>query len=336
MAQRFRARRGAIIVLTAVALVALVVIIALAVDVGYINTVRTELQCAADAGALAGAVDLPSGTTEARRTAREYVRHNASRPLTDGNIQVAFGHWDSDARTFGQGRYPRDALRVTVNRPSTPLFFGRIAGRSSVKVAGEAIATYSPRDIMLVLDYSGSMNEKNRISELKSAVDLFVTILQDVGADDRVGFVHYADDANLAMPLTGNLPMVASEVRAGKANGWTNVGYGMELGRRELNSRGRSNAVQMMILMTDGKVNRPQDRNPRSYVTDEARRADNSGIAMVTISFGGDADQTLMKEVASIADGVHFNVPDSTSSYQDDLGDVFRKIALNRPAVLVD
>lgn len=40
----------------------------------------------------------------------------------------------------------------------------------------------------------------------------------------------------------------------------------------------------MMVIMTDGKVNKPADRDPRQYVTDEAQNAVDSNIEIVTIS----------------------------------------------------
>jgi Mg-chelatase subunit ChlD len=92
----------------------------------------------------------------------------------------------------------------------------------------------------------------------------------------------------------------------------------------------------MMVIMTDGKVNRPPGRDPRTYCTDEAQLALEAGIMAVTVSFGGDADKKLMQEVAEITKGVHFNVPDSVSAHEDDLREVFRKIALNRTVQLVE
>jgi hypothetical protein len=292
------------------------------------------LQCAADAGALAGAAELPRSSTDAADTARDYVKRNTQ--AQDGDIAVQFGHWDRTGRTFGANQTPRDALLVTVQQPNTPLFFGRVAGRSSQRMGGRAVAMFGPRDIALVLDYSGSMNEHGRIGELKSAVSLFTAILQQVGAQDRVAFSRYSTEGELEVGLTQNLNYVQTRARSFSADGWTNIGEGMERARLELEQRGRPEATKIMVLMTDGKVNRPLNRDCRRYVLDEAQLLADDGIAAVTVSFGADADRTLMQQVADITKGVHFNVPDSVSSQEDDLGDVFRKIALNRPVVLVD
>ena len=56
--QRPGSRRGVAVPFFAIMLVVLLTFIAFAVDIGYICLVRTEMQLAADAGALAGANSL--------------------------------------------------------------------------------------------------------------------------------------------------------------------------------------------------------------------------------------------------------------------------------------
>jgi Mg-chelatase subunit ChlD len=327
-------RRGAVIVLTAIVLVVMVILIALAVDIGYLSTVRTELQCAADAGALAGAAEMTASRSKGVAAAREFVQRNVA--VDDSDVEIEMGRWDRDSRSFAPGQNPADALRVVVRQPETPLFFARIMGKRSQSLKAEAIAACAPRDIMLVLDYSGSMNSHKRIDELKKAVALFVAILGEIQAPDRVGFARYATDGELVLPLTSELAAVDYEVQSRKADGWTNIGHGMELARLELEQNARPNAAKMMVIMTDGKVNRPTGRDPRTYVTDEAGRARDAGITAVAISFGDDADRNLMQQVAEITKGVHFNVPDAVSSQEDDLREVFRKIAIGRGVTLVE
>jgi Mg-chelatase subunit ChlD len=326
-------RRGGIAVLAAFVLVLLLLMVAFAVDLGYLFTVRTELQAAADAGALAGSAELAASRSRATTVAKEFARRNADVP--DEGVGVEFGHWDFSGRSFTPGVAPYDAMQVTVQKTDTPLFFGKMAGRSTQNVAGRATAAYRPRDIVLVLDFSGSMNAQGRIDELKDSVTLFIHTLQEIEAEDRVAFVRYSTWGEMAIPLTIDLDRVNGTAQKLKAEGWTNIGHGMELAREELASHARSHAEKMMIVMTDGKVNRPQGTDPKTYVTDEAARARDEGITAITISFGDDADRKLMQQVADITKGVHFNVPDNAVGYDDDLRAVFRKIAVNRPVILV-
>jgi hypothetical protein len=72
-------------------------------------------------------------------------------------------------------------------------------------------------------------------------------------------------------------------------------------------------------------------------VLDEADRCAKSGLPVVTVSLGVGADKPLMQKVADRTGGVHFNIPGgrSVSEYEQQLKDVFRKIASNRPLRLV-
>ena len=60
-------------------------------------------------------------------------------------------------------------------------------------------------------------------------------------------------------------------------------------------------------------------------------------ISILTISLGADADKSLMDQIAEMTRGIHFNIPggQSVAEYSQDLRDVFKKIAAERPVKLV-
>ena len=188
-------RRGAVIVLFALAVVALLGMVAFAIDTGYIFTVNTELQRAADAGALAGAGMLVQGTDVAEDATREYVIANivGAREVKESEIEVETGHWDPETRSFSASGIQPSAIKVTVVRNDQPLFFGRIFGRDRFDTDAESIARFQPREVMLVLDYSGSMNDD---SELKSVNKLGQTTVEGNIADIY---------AQLGSPTFGNM-----------------------------------------------------------------------------------------------------------------------------------
>jgi Mg-chelatase subunit ChlD len=331
-----RKRRGAIVVFAAILLVILLGVLAFSLDVGYMQFARSDMQHAADAAALAGTAALPKGNDQAFACAKEFAVWNVPEHLSEDDVEPVAGHWIADTRTFDEGGAPVDALQVTLHRESVPLFFGRFLGSDSFDVSAKATATYRPRDIMLVLDFSGSMNNHNRIDALKESVGLFFEILDDGKQMDRVGFVRYSTQAELEIQLTNNYNSINNIVQQELADGWTNIGDGMNFARNELADNARPNAVKMMVLMTDGKVNKPANRSPSGYVLEEAQLAAEAGIQMVSISFGSDADKSLMQQVATIAKGVFFDVDDSNRPRDSDLHEVFEKIAQQRPVVLVD
>jgi Mg-chelatase subunit ChlD len=58
------------------------------------------------------------------------------------------------------------AIRVTMTRERAPLFFARLMGYNDFDVTRSAIASYQPRDIMLVLDCSASMSDDSEFMHM--------------------------------------------------------------------------------------------------------------------------------------------------------------------------
>lgn len=141
-------RRGTVIVLTAVAMVTLLLCATFAIDVGYICALTAEQQNNADAAALSGAIALQDELSE---SVIEHVRDVLARnqqsqgylSLDDQIIEV--GWWDSVNLAF----YPLDssewakrafAVRVRALRSGARLFFAPLLGRSQTDVSREAVA----------------------------------------------------------------------------------------------------------------------------------------------------------------------------------------------------
>jgi Flp pilus assembly protein TadG len=165
--------------------------LALSIDLGYVASTQSELQRATDAAALAGAGVLADGATGAQSKAFEFLARNpiaqsilyeeenweekaqawlAAHP-DDFKLQV--GQWDpsldpgtdptKDNRFFQDADSPPSAIWVTAQRTGNPLFFAGVLGQQSFTVSAQSIARYLPRDIVLVLDFSGSMSYDSQV-----------------------------------------------------------------------------------------------------------------------------------------------------------------------------
>lgn len=157
---RWRRRPGVILVLTALLLIFMLAMVALAVDLGYIAMSRTELQKSVDSAALAAAGEMVvKGETLAKDEALKYVALNqgGGRKVSKSNVIVDFGDWDTGTRTFTVSSSDNNAVRVTATTDKQSLFFGAALGKKTFDTKASAVAVYKPRDIALVLDYSGSM-----------------------------------------------------------------------------------------------------------------------------------------------------------------------------------
>src|SRR5207237_1633805 len=97
-----RAGRGSALVYVTASLVALMAFASLAVDLGRVYVVRSELQLAADAAARYGAAGLPSGTATAENNAITAAGDNKAdgTRVTITASDVEFGTWNSGTRTF--------------------------------------------------------------------------------------------------------------------------------------------------------------------------------------------------------------------------------------------
>jgi hypothetical protein len=182
------------------------------------------------------------------------------------------------------------------------------------------------------------------ITALKNSVTVFLAYLQEVDTDDRLGLSVYNSASQTAVLESGlshdfqNIEDISRQRQAGHYDEYTNIGAGMQKARLELQNNGRIGAQKIMILMTDGIANKPTNTTTaKAFVRQEAALAAAAKIPIVTISLGAGADVPLMQEVANTTGGAHFNVPggQSVDEVEEDLKDVFRSVADDRPLKLV-
>ena len=176
-------RRGAIIVLAAVMMSIMLMFVAFAVDLSYMALTKTQLQGAADASALAGAMEL-SGTADpatVRANALTAIRAVAAQHRNGDQMaasvetsDVTFGKmsWNTSSQAYvynwGDSQTPYNIVKVRVDRDAAsggsaddrlPLLFAGIMGHTKTTIGAEAVGSFQPRDIMVVLDFSASMND---------------------------------------------------------------------------------------------------------------------------------------------------------------------------------
>lgn len=192
-------RRGATLILICLLMVALVAMVAFAVDVGRMFLVRSQLQTAVDAGALAATLQLKEDSEDlqaAMDAANDFVQLNRVGFLVtvpDDAITSEVGTWDTETRTFSKGGDSPDAVHVFANAMNEPLFFARVLGHTKFATPRDAIASGggSDVDVIMTLDLSGSMKDEGRIEALQDAAPEFVKVVLQVGDNDRIGVMGY-------------------------------------------------------------------------------------------------------------------------------------------------
>lgn len=230
-----QSRKGAIAILSVFFLAAMMVVLAITIDLGYVTAARSELQRATDAAALAGAGGMIQGSDVARSQAFEYFSRNPLGGTTTytadnwdqvaaawlaahpNDFQLTLGQWDpsrlpgndptADDRFYNDASSPPSAIWVKTTRSDIPSFFAKALGIQSFAVTAQAVARYQPRDIALVLDFSGSMSYD---SQLRRLTDF------GVAARDRVEASLLECYQNLGSPSYGTLTFAPRYISASK------------------------------------------------------------------------------------------------------------------------
>ena len=154
-------QRGAVMIMFALLIVLLFGVMALVIDLGRTYVVRTELQNAADAAALAGAKDLnqtAAGVTTAVATAVAMAAQNTFKftsvvSISAANISVG-GCPEDGCMVLASAIGNDDALAagktfLKVDIPSGPLntFFAQVLGIASTQTFGRAVAGHFVTEI---------------------------------------------------------------------------------------------------------------------------------------------------------------------------------------------
>lgn len=202
-------RCGATMVLMALLLPVLIAMVAFAIEIGRMYLVRSQLQTAVDAGALAAGLQLreePNDVDAALAAGLQFVQRNragAFATVPEDAIIIEPGKWDSVTRSFTPGTVDPDAIQVSGTLDKEPMFFGQAMGLKTFAMPRSAIAIGggSPMDIIMTLDLSGSMGSQGRIEALRSAAPVFIDVLESVGDNDRVGVMGYGAMASKYDPV---------------------------------------------------------------------------------------------------------------------------------------
>ena len=327
---RQRNRKGAMLVLIAIMMIGFMVAVAFSIDIAQMHLSRTELRTATDAASKAAAATLAQSqdTDLAITRGQQIAAANTVNgdPLLLDRSDFTFGRsveLGSGKFEFSGGGIPRNSVHVdgrrTVSSRSgpVPLFFGNIFGVEFFEPIADATATYIERDIVLVVDRSGSMAGQ-KFADLVNAIGTFTATLDQTPVDEHVGLASYSEFATSDVHLTGNLQLITDAMAALPVGGFTSISRGMEAGKTVMDtSRGREFVERTLIVMTDGRHNRgPEPRGVAKTLASE-------GVTIHTITFGSDADEARMEEVAEIGGGRHFHADNGL-----ELEQVYREIAL--------
>jgi Flp pilus assembly protein TadG len=171
--RRAAPRRGFSAVLLVVLLIPVLACVALAIDLGLLAAARTQISDAADAAAMAGARTLNGVSSSNNNYANVVPNMNSviqsnsvlGTALTSAQLTANIGRYvyNTSAQQF-QGQFPGPSTSnwslvqatVTAN-PNTLMSFSKVFNITVPNLQATAAAAHRPRDICLIVDFSGSM-----------------------------------------------------------------------------------------------------------------------------------------------------------------------------------
>ncbi|RLD03750.1 MAG: hypothetical protein DRI32_06895 [Chloroflexi bacterium] len=171
-----------------------------------------------------------------------------------------------------------------------------------LSVQGIGHAGHFPIDCVLVIDTSAT-------AQIAAAKEFAFNLIDSLSDDDRVGVVSFSTRAQLVVPLTSSRLTVKTAIADLVTGGKSAFGDALQISRQELLADGRSDAILVEVLLTDGQSNAGRDPSGEADVASEA------GIKIVSVGIGYLIDSNMLQEFAAKTNGLFFERPkDSTIS----------------------
>lgn len=260
----------------------------------------------------------------------------ADKPLSTFSVDVDTASYSNTRRFLNQGqRPPKDAVRIeellnyfSYDYPQPPsdapfsitTELGDAPWNARHKLVhiglqGRRIADESmpPRNLVFLIDVSGSMMTELRLPLVKKSLSMLVGHLTE---RDRVAIVVYAGASGLVLPSTSGSDRTAilAAIDALEAGGSTNGGAGIQLAYQVASEHFIRNGVNRVVLATDGDFNVGVTNQGDLLRLIEQRRT--TGIFLTVLGFGmGNVKDSTLEKLADRGNG-HYAYIDSVQEAQ--------------------
>lgn len=201
-------------------------------------------------------------------------------------------------------------------------------------------ASSGPKDVVLVLDVSGSMEDYGRIKLAKEASS---TIVDTLTVADRVAIVKFSDVASLIGGQTSliratkeNKKLLIDAIDGLEAEGATNFYDAFDKAFDAIDKTIRAEQTTgcniALLFMTDGQITQgPGEDDVINLVNDRTGQLAtnfNRKTTIFTFSLGDLADHTVTKSIACNTDGIWTLVDDFADDLVDEMSSYYKLYAL--------
>jgi Mg-chelatase subunit ChlD len=205
-------------------------------------------------------------------------------------------------------------------------------------------ASSGPKDVVLVLDISGSMEDNGRMDTAKAAA---ITIVETLTVADRFAVISFSSEASLVGGYSGliratneNKNQLVEAIKGLKPQGATNFYIGLETAFDALDGTIRNEATSgcniAVLFMTDGQISVgpeiPGADEVISLVKERTEQLEadfGRKTTILTFSLGSDADDTVTKSIACSTNGIWTRVNDSYGDLISAMSSYYKLFALS-------
>jgi Ca-activated chloride channel family protein len=197
-----------------------------------------------------------------------------------------------------RGEHP---IAITSELTDSPFDRRRKLWRVGISAHDARAGEHPAKNLVFLIDVSGSMADANKLPLVQEAMSMLARTLHE---RDRIAIVTYAGDSGVVLPSTpgDETDEIEHALRSLTPGGSTNGGSGIELAYDLAEEGFRPDAVNRVILATDGDFNvGVTDQGSLIRLIEERRE---QGIFLTVLGFGmGNLNDATMESLADHGNG---------------------------------
>lgn len=232
---------------------------------------------------------------------RNYITNGELPPKDAVRVEEFVNYFKQSYRSAGEKMF-------SIATQAVPSVISKNYQLLKIDIKGKEVKAENRKPALLtfVIDVSGSMNIENRLGLVKKTLLLLNSQLKE---GDKVGIVTYGTNAQIVLDPTGDKEAIESAVNGLYSEGSTNAEAGLWQGYRMAAKNFDPEAINRVILCTDGVANNGETSS--DGLLKQIEKFKNKGITLTACGFGmGNYNDVLIEQLATRGDGTYYYIDD--------------------------
>jgi Ca-activated chloride channel family protein len=264
---------------------------------------NTEAYDKIDENELTAVADEPLSTfsidvdTASYSNVRRFVQQSSLPPIDAVRLEEMVNYFDYDYPEPA-GKHP---FSITTEVATSPWNDARKLLHVGIKGKSIDFSQAPNRNLVFLLDVSGSMNAPDKLPLLKQGMGLLV---RDLRPQDKISIVVYAGASGMVLPPTTgkHIDAILDALGNLRAGGSTNGGAGIQLAYQVAKDNFIKGGINRVVLATDGDFNvGTSSQSELERMIEEKRK---TGVFLTVLGFGtGNTKDSTMEMLADKGNG---------------------------------